>query len=447
MLLGLINKLYFIVAIIIYVFLAFKSTQTYTLLNFYVIVNLLSYMIVIYFNSNLEDKEYNGAYLAIEVFIYSLFFVILLNALSYYYSGDFFVFSASDAITYHNFAIKMVSMPFSKAIDYYLSIMESDDLGMVMLLYPLYLIYKSNLMLNFFYILVAILSSLSLFSLGQNFLSRKYAFLASLFYSISSFSIFFYSSGLKETFMIMLLIFSFDFIYKFIKSKNIIHLFIVILSLFLISFFRPALIGLFILSFAISFLISKKEGLIYKIFTFLLIFFLLILTPIILKIANNYMAGGYDALIYAREADGAIKGGLAFTYLIHTISQTLGPLPTMLSSTKIVNMLFAPSLIYKFLLSMPFWLSIFFIFKLKYQKAYAVSIFILLEMFSLIFLIDGIELRKSMPHIPFFFLIAFWFLDKFDNKQLDFKKPEFFNKLFILGTILLMIIMLYWNFR
>ena len=42
-------------------------------------------------------------------------------------------------------------------------------------------------------------------------------------------------------------------------------------------------------------------------------------------------------------------------------------------------------------------------------------------MVSLIIVIEGLELRKSMPHLPFIYIIAFYYMDKYDFKRLDVK--------------------------
>ena len=442
-----INRVYLLTAILLYTILAFKAQTNYFLVNLYAVISFISYFVIIYINSNLEDSYYSYFYLAIEVFFYVTIFVFLENVLSYYYRGNFFVFSEGDAITYHTFAKTIVQMPFSKGIEYYLNFLGFDDLGMMLVLYPLYLIVKSNLILNIFYIFVAVVTALSLFSLAQNFLSKRYAFLASLAYSLASFTLFFYASGLKESFMIMLIVLSYDFIYRFLKTKNLSFLFLGAIPLFLIIFFRPALTAMIILSFAIGAMFSQKGGIVVKILAVVIFLGLFAFSGQIMKMVNSYMAGGFDALIYARETQGMIKGGLPFTYMVNFISQTIGPLPTLSSPSNIVAMLYAPGLIYRVLLAIPFWLGVYYIYKKKEVLIYPITIFVFTEMASLIFLIDGLELRKCMPHMPFVFLIAFWFMDKYEKKEISIKNPQRFMEAFFIALFLLLFMMVYWNFR
>ena len=41
--------------------------------------------------------------------------------------------------------------------------------------------------------------------------------------------------------------------------------------------------------------------------------------------------------------------------------------------------------------------------------------FVFLEMLGLSVALDGLELRKALPHIPFFIIAAFWFMFKYDD--------------------------------
>jgi hypothetical protein len=98
-------------------------------------------------------------------------------------------------------------------------------------------------------------------------------------------------------------------------------------------------------------------------------------------------------------------------------------------------------------LAFPFWLGVVYIYKTKNHKLYPLTIFIILEMASLAFIMDGFELRKCLPQIPFVFLIAFWFLDKYDNKLIQFRKKKRFRRFFLSSMTLLTSIIFYWNFR
>ena len=442
-----INQIYLLISVLLYVMLSLKSSGEYILINLISVFSFISYYMVLYFNSLSNKKLYKRAYLGVEVFFYSLLFIIIYNFVSYYYTGNFFVFSEADAVGYHLHTIEILHLPFDKAIEHYLSYMSFDDLGLILILYPLYHISESNLILNLFYLFGGVVSSLSLFRLGKNFMSFRYSFLSSLSYSLSSFVLYYHSIGLKESVMVMLVILSFDFYYKFVKSKNIITLFIALLFIGLLLFFRPAVSAMIIGSIGIGSLLSKKGGVTVKIISLFIVIFLVSIGDTLLDIVNKYMAGGFELLMYARAADGMIIGSIPFTYAVNTLSQLIGPLPTVVSSDKIHLMLYGPGLIYRVLLSFPFWLGVKYIYKSKNYILYPLVIFVLMEMSALTIIMEGLELRKALPHLPFVFIIAFWFLDKYDNKILVFKRPKRFQQLFKISMFILLIIIFYWNFK
>ncbi len=442
-----INQSYLLIALLLYTLLAFKISWEYNFIYLYAISSVLMYSIVLYVNMHLDKQNYTTFNLALEVFFYVAFFIFLENSISYYYHNNFFTFSESDALFYHNSVKKLISMPFPKAIDYYLGYMGFDDLGIVLLLYPLYLIYPSNITLNIFYLFVAVITAMALFHLARNFLSTKYAFLASLSYSLSSFVLFFHATGLKESFMVMLVVIGFYLFYSFLKDKNIITLILSLLFLATLALFRPALIALILISFTLSTLLANKGGIITKILFVVLVLLLLAVHKSLIALFNSYTAGGIEELIRVREIQGMIKGGLVFTYLVNSISQAIGPLPTLFSPSKILTMFYAPGLIYRVLLAIPFWLGVFFIFKRKEIKLYPLFFFVFLEMFMLVFLIDGLELRITMPHLPFIFVLAFWFMDKFDRNEVVLKRRALFIELFYIALFVVTVMMFYWNFR
>jgi hypothetical protein len=422
--------------------LSLNSTGEYLLIKFFVVYSFLSYFAILYINIT-NIKTYTRTILTLEVFIYSFVFVAGYNYISYFYNDNFYVFSESDAMGYHRYAQDMVAMSgIRKAIDWYLQTWETDDLGMVMILYPLYHLSESNLFLNLFYIFTGVFTALGIFSISKNFMSIKYAFLSAFAYSLSSFVLFFHSIGLKESFLVTLVILAYTFYYRLIDSKNIAYLFGFIFISWLLTFFRPAVMAMIVISIIIGFILSKKGG---------VIFLLIILVPVgglILGtgIAESYTTGGVDSLIEARESQGMIFGGVAFTYIVNTLAQTIGPLPTLLSDS-ITHAFYAPGTIYRILLAFPFWLGVIYIYKRKEYIVYPLTIFVILEMASLIFIMDGFELRKCIPQIPLIFIVAFWFLDKYDREVIQFRKKKRFRKFFLFSIFFFTLIIFYWNLR
>ena len=447
--LGFINKLYFLMGLFLYFGLISKVDSEYMLLYSFAIFSFFCYFGVLYINSNMDPKYYNTTFLTIETFIYIAIFVVLQNYISYVYTGNFFVFSVSDAYFYHTQTAELVQMPLKDAINHYLSFMSFDDLGIILVLYPLYKIAPSNLMLNFVYIFAGTITALAIFDIAKNFISRKYAFMASIAYSLSSFVLFYHASGLKESFMIMLVVLAVDFYYKFANEARISYAIYSLLFLAAIFLFRPAISVMIVAGIIFSSLFSKDGHIVVKIISVILFLVMLAMKNLLIAKMTEYTTGGIDTLISARESQGMVLGGsLPFTYAVNFISQAIGPLPTMVASeTKILTTLYSPGLLYKTLISVPFWWGVYYIFVGKRSQIYPIILFIFFEMASLIFLMDGLELRKAMPHIPFVYIIAFWFLDKYDNRIIRIKKPQLFRYTFYVMIAFLSILIIYWNFR
>jgi len=442
-----INKIYLLASLLLYLTLFPKMSGDYLFVNLFALFSFMSYFVMLEFNRTLKINAYRRNYLIIEVFLYTLLFVFMENLISYFYTDNFFVFSDSDALFYHESVLEIINMPFIDGINHYLKRMHFDDLGMILILYPLYSISESNLMLNAFYIIVGIVTALSLFSLSSHFMSRKYAFLASLSFSISSFMLFFHSIGLKESFMVMLVVLSFDFYYKFITKKTIYNLIISLMFIGMLMLFRPAISAMIIGAIGLGTLLSQKGGMGVKVVSFLIFAFLIIIGDSILAEIDKYTTGGFDTLLEAREVQGMINGSVTFSYAVNILSESVGPLPTVISETKISTMLYTSGLIYRVLLAFPFWLGIIFIYKGKHSKLYPLIIFTFMEMFALILLMDGLELRKALPHIPIVFVIAFWFLNQYDTKKIQFKNVKRFEWFFNFSLLILTLLMFYWNFR
>ncbi len=444
-----INKIYIIVILTLYMLLASHVNGYVSLLYFYAIALALSYFTVLYVNSVASYTSYNYKNLFLNVFIYSAIAVSIQNFISYYYNKNFFIFSTSDAVFYHNQAIRLMNLPITEAIHKYLTYMSFDDLGMILILYPLYHIYPSNLTLNVLYVIVGTISALSLFRLSQNFMDKKYAYFAALTYAISSYVLFFETTGLKEVFMDMVVILSFDYYYRFMNNKNGINLLKAAAFMAMLFLFRPAITIMILGGIGITMQFSKEGGVITRIISVIVIIGFVAMSNLIIEVIQTYTTGGVDTLLEARQTQGGIIGSVPFTYAVNIISQTLGPLPTLTAiiKAKLLIMFYAPGLVYRVFLAFPFWIGAFYMFKIRYYKLYPILIFAVLEMSSLAFLLDGLELRKAMPQMAFIYVIAFWFIYIYDNKKIFIANAEIFKGFFKVSMLILVGLMFYWNFR
>lgn len=443
------NKIYLFLSVALYFIFIPKITNDYVMI---LIINLLivfSYFTVIYSIYKYKIQKFDRMGLFIIVFVYSLIFVGLYNISSHFYNENYFIFSDSDAIMYHDVGIIMSKMKFFESIDYFLNSTRYsfDDLGMPIIVSSLYKFFThSNIIINIFYILVGSLTALCIFSISKNIMSLKYAYITALSYSLTSFVMLFHTTGLKESFMVFLIVLFFDQYFKYSKKRNVINLSLIISTLLLLILFRPVVSIFLVSSISLGYLIANKKKITAKI-VFLLIFIILLLSlESLISILNRYLAGGFELLIAARESQGSIIGSLPFTYSVNVLSQAIGPLPSIYSSNNLIT-ISSQGLIYRVLLAFPFWIGVVYIYKLQYYKIYPLVFFTIMEMVSLSLVMAGIELRMSMPHIVIVFIIAFWFLDKYDQNLIKFKKPKRFKQYFKVSILIVVFLIFYWQLK
>ena len=400
----------------------------------------------IVFNSY-SNNFYSKSQLIFIFVTYSILFIIILNIISFNYNNDFFVFNDSDAVLYHDLAILMnKEYNISKIIFLLQNQIIYSDMGMPLLLSFLYKIVESNLILNLLYIIVGIYIALLIYNISLFYMSKRYSFLCSLSYSLSSYTLYYFASGLKEPIVIFLVLLSIYIFLKriYFKNKTFLNSLILLsIPLALILLFRPVISIFLIISFMTSYFFKLKSK-VYKVFFIVVILFFVSLSfPILIKESSSFLTGGsFESMIDNRlEYSTLIKGGVGFTYFTNVVSSLFGPFPNF-DSSNIRLSIFASGLVFKSFLSIFFILSTITIIRNRRLKFYPLLIFIFLEIISLVLIIEALELRKSLPHIPVFFILSFWCLYKLDLEGLK-KKKYIINSYFIL----IIFAMIIWNLR
>jgi len=422
----------------------------------YVLIYILNFVTIFtcFFtiNSALYKTEnyFTRKRLGLIVFFYSALFVIINKLISYYYSGNFFVFSVDDALAYHEGAVRMASQSFFCGIDLILNEFEFEDIGAFVVMSSLYRIIESILIVNLFYIYIGVVTAWSIFRISKNFMSIKYSFLCALTYSISSFIIWFHSSGLKESFLVMLIVLFYDHYYLFIKSKQLKNLILLIVFLLSILLFRPAITFFCVGSIGISMLFKIKGKLQFFFLIMLGVAFVVFMYSYISLLSDRYLLGGTEQMLAIKEATGMVKqGSVQFTYAVNAIASLLGPLPSVLpTSSKQHLSFFSIGLIYRVFISMACWAGVYYAIKNKMGSIYPLLLFMFIEMASLIYILESLELRKSLPHIPFVFICSFWFLDNYDKKTIGSKQSRLrLRNIWNVSSVLFFFIIIYWNFK
>jgi hypothetical protein len=442
-----INKRYIIFGTFIYLLIAAifpVELKVLYVLNYF---SLLSFFLCIDFLAKKPEDYFTRRKMIVLIFCYSLFFVFCYNLISYYYTDNFYVFSEADAIFYHNESIAMSGMNFIGSIEYYLSRHELEDLGVVIVLSTLYKIYATKLLLNLFYVFVAVITASAMYAIARRFMSVKYAWLCAASYCLASYVIWFHASGLKESLLVMLIALFYSNYYRFVFDRKGTSLWGLILVPLLLFLFRPVLSIFCLVSIAMGVLLKKKFSASQVLFLFAAFLAGIYFLETILTSTDKFLLGGTDRMLEIKEMEGMVKGSIPFTYLVNILSSMFGTFPSILSS-KVHLTFYAPGLIFKIFISIAFWFGVIHIVKAKIDKTYPMLVFILAEIVSLTYILEALELRKSIPHFPLVYIIAFIFIYKYDHNQLiSIKHHLFYKKSFHVVSIVLCLLMVYWNFR
>jgi hypothetical protein len=447
-LINLINMRYLAISAMIYVVLSIQvDYEMYPLYIFNMFTVMLYYSVL---QSQLfkPDNYYTIGRLIRIILSYSLLYIVTYNIISYEYNQNYFVFSEIDAVRYHIESFQMSSRSIINGINIFLSRYTYEDLGVVLVISMLYKIYASNLIVNLLYFALSLLSSVGLFNIGKQLMPGKYAFLASLSFSISSYFLWFNTSGLKESIMIFLVIYSFMQYYRFLQYRKNSHLLFMALFLAPLMLFRPAVLFLILGAVLMGSLMNHRRT---KTNIFSIIILLMVLSigsTYVSALYDKFFGGGFAYMIYTKEVTGMVIRSLSFTYFVNIMAGLIGPLPTLSPTIKPVLSFYAPGLIYKTLISIPFLFGVYQIFNRKIVSYYPIAAFVVLEILSLIFILEGLELRKSLIHFPFIYLIAFGYIGfNTDTRRLNISSMKRFKNVLNLSFLGVFILMLFWNFR
>lgn len=409
-----ITRSYFVMGVVLYLIIFFYWLDS---MNYYNILNvaaMLSYAYMLWTCVNKEEDYFSKKRLGVTVFLYSCVFVGLYLQMSFFYSDNTFLFSEVDAMLYYNLSNAIKDLDFSGAIDYLSHTKWGyDDWGAPMSMAFLLKTVPYKLFVNFCYIVMNTLCSLMLYFIGRTLkMTRKYAYMAALSYAVASYTMFFLGSYLKEEILCFLVIASFYLLYQYHKSQNLSYLAAGGFTSLLIVFFRVP-VALFIwLSYASLLLLGSKGHIKRMLFVFLF--------AIVAVLAVGFIA--YSSKRYANSGDVTDSYQYVTTTLFQKVVSSLGalagPFPTLfqISTVKFTSKpMFGAGLLFKFLLFFPFWKGLVYCLKSRAVEIYPLFLFVVIEMAGLCIVFDGLELRKAIPHLAFFILAAFWYMDRFDR--------------------------------
>lgn len=440
------HKVIFLIGLALYALLTITfHKKGFSLVTMVSVITFASYMLVLLNAINRPIKFYKSSRLALTVFVYQIVIVSLFFLLSYMYDGDSFLFSKIDAKIYEYYSLKMAEMPYDHALSYISEEYQFDDWGAFFMMSTILKIIPSKLFLNFCYVIFGTVMSVLLYGVGKRIMPRNYAYLASLAYSTSSFSVYFNGTFLKEPFFLLLVASSLSFFYVYVQRKTIVSLLLSFAFSLFILFFRPAVMLFLWASYMGYFLVSNSLR-IPKVVKVLVVAIIgVLLFSQMTELYNKYtLEGDIEAIAESRaEEDKGMKAG-GFMYSVIGVGTLIGPFPTIIqpSTGTPRGPLYGVGLLYKMFLALPFWLGFYYAIKRKTYEVYPLLILVIVECLPLILIQQGLELRKGIPHVCAFYLTAFWF---FYQASVRKREGRVLNFLMKYNYIFICIIILGWN--
>jgi 4-amino-4-deoxy-L-arabinose transferase-like glycosyltransferase len=388
---------------------------------------MIAYYVVIIKATTTNINNYEPRLIGIVV-LYNLFGISLYNYLFYFNGGSLLEFNPVDSAFYHNEALKMATYSINDIINHFDSIRAIDDYGFPLFIALLYKVFASNIVINLVYLIINARTVILLYRIGTNMVSNHLAYISALIYGISSYSIFYQSSGLKETLMVFFIINSFYYYHKFINQGKQKYLLFAIGSASLVVFFRVVVV-LFIL---VSFIINEqlREGKSIK-----RLYVILLASLASFLFLENYSRHVFkfvrsvdDILTLSAGSESTALSGVSnqFAYMTAIGAGIIGPFPTILPKygSETIS-LFSSGLILKMFLSVYFVFSIPLAWSQKNAHAIPLIVFCLFQIFGLTYLLESFEVRKALPHIAILILLSVF---AFEELKHGIKRYRYYSR-------------------
>lgn len=441
-------KTYFIFGFVLYFFFLVRNDFNMLAYDFTNIIVFLLYYSLLHFTIKNKNILFNVKNLKISVFLYSCVITIMFFVVSIYYNGDTFCFSPPDSYTYYDFGIKNYLTSFDQIL-YHLEARgwSMEDWGMPLFITYVFKIINSKEVVNFIYILLSTFSSASIYRISKNFMSIKYAYVCAIAFYCSSIMMYLNSILLKEPLFLFIVLSSFDFFYKFVSTHKIKNLIVSIFLSLLILFFRPAVLIILLTSYALYFVFNKNKKIKYVAIS-LVVVGLLYSSTLIYEIYLEYVRGGdvemVQDFIYDNRKETLESYSKTFMFFTNVISSIAGPFPYFTyAENNPYNPFYSSGLLFKLLLVPFFYLGFLYNIKNMNFNIFPLYAFFIISSFFLMLLLDALEIRKSVIHLPCFYIASFAYLDQCDKNRIKRNIKTILRYSFIL----MFFVALLWNFK
>lgn len=316
-----------------------------------------------------------------------------------------------------------------------------DDMGMIMYVGIIYKLIDSPLLVKLINLLVNLLSTYLMFKIGRPFMSKRFALLGALCFSISSFNLWFLIAGLKEPVMILIILTYFYSLLKFTTQRKSGYLWLMILSASSLIFFRTPLM-IFLLISTVAGIVFRKGIDLRKAVAIVTLFAFIGSVIYLNKESIQSYMNRDNASVYSGNVETSSK----INFPIVFAAGLFGPFPTIVPKTEKLFAdisVYAPSLILKVLISLFFLYGIFFLLREKHYHLIPIVAFCCVEIMALTLIDNTFKLRYSFPHYPFLYIIGFYGLYYVYEKKV--KETRLLRELAIGFQLASLGIILLWN--
>lgn len=412
--------------------------RSFSLMTLGVVICFVTQVGLLLYFSREDENTYSVKTLFCTVLIYTTLMGCLLMGISYFYDGDTFMFSKSDALWYYEHSMKFAELGPEKGIKYITQIAAYDDWGALILDGFLMYIIPTKFLLNAVYMVLGACSSVLLFKIGRHYMPDAYAFLAALGYSTSSFMLFFNCTFLKEPAFVFFVISAVYFQYKSIINQSRASMLGVLLCIIIILFFRPAVAAMLVVSiFAYYGIVLKRRAVSIFIYAAAIVIFVVALKSMQEIVERNTLGGDIDAVV--ADSNNAAYSS-SFNYFMSFFAAFLGPFPALFnpSAGNPTTMVFlGAGLSYRLFLMFPFWYGVYMAFKNNAIEFLPLVVFIFFEMFATGYVCASLELRKVILHVPFMYILSFYGLYQFFKSNRFMRFPALVNFTFAVAVLIL----------
>lgn len=402
---------------------------------------------IFYYFSSCTKVNHIYVHLRGSLFFYAFFAVSLCGMICFLYEGNSMMFShGSDAYNYLYYASKMADMGWVERLNYIADRYKYDDWGAFYFMSIVFTFINDKLALNFVYILLIVATGLKIYKTGIFMMSKKYAFLCALTYSLSSYSIFFGASCLKECVFIYLVVSAYYSYYRFSFEHRLFHLYVMLAWLICILFFRPIVVAFIGIGAITPYIFEAKHNgkIRLGIFVLIPIFIYLLYNDLSSSVAGYTLGGNIDEVVDSREA---YNNNASLTYAASYAGALIGPFPTFRADKNVLTCFYGYGLLFRLLLNPFFWMALVFSVIKKVKTVSPLLVSAVLEMISLASIQQGLELRKGLPHLVMVYWVAFWFLEKMDRKLVSTRFNKVGSYVVTIWTYATFFISLLWNIR